>query len=224
MVSVVTNIKRPSKSLLQSFADQGSATVHEAAGRIGAVNHAIKPLAPGIRLLGTAVTVSCHPKDNLMLHKALQIAQPGDVLVADTGGYHGAGYWGGLMATSAMARGLAGLAIDACVRDSTEMIEMGFPVFSRGTCISGTTKTILGNVNHPMWFGGILVHPGDMILGDDDGLVIIPQDDLEKVLEAAKLRVEKEKVKAAKLQQGITSVELNKLEAVFDSLGLIEVK
>jgi 4-hydroxy-4-methyl-2-oxoglutarate aldolase len=222
MPSVITSYPRPGLSLVQAFEDQASATVHEAAGRIGAVDPAIKPLAPGVRLLGTAVTVSCHPRDNLMLHKALQIAQPGDVLVADTGGYHNAGYWGGLMATSALARGLSGLAIDGGVRDSAEMIEMGFTVFSRCKCIRGTTKTILGDINHPMWFGGVLVHPGDLILGDDDGLVVVPQKDLQKVLAAAQKRVEKEIDKAAKLKQGITSVELNKLDAVFESLGLIE--
>lgn len=222
MPSVITQYLRPDKSLVQSFASLGSATVHEAAGRIGAVNPAIKPLRPGIRILGTAVTVDCHPRDNLMLHKALQIAEPGDVLVATTGGLYDAGYWGGLMATSAMARNLAGLAIDACVRDSEEMVEMGFPVFCRGTCILGTTKCVAGNINHPLLFGGVTVQPGDLILGDDDGMVVIPQADMQRILDASLRRVEAETVKAEKLRQGITSVELNKLDPVFKSLGLIE--
>lgn len=222
MASVITRIQRPERSLVQSFADMGAATVHEAAGRIGAVNPAIKPLAPGVRILGTAITVACHPRDNLMLHKALQIAEPGDILVATTGDLYEAGYWGGLMATSAMARRLGGLAIDGCVRDSAEMIKMGFPVFCRGTCILGTTKGVLGNINHPLLFGGVLVYPGDLILGDDDGLVAIPRDDMQRVLEASKRRVEAEIAKAEKLKQGITSVEINKLDPVFKSLGLVE--
>ena len=222
MASVITRIQRPEKSLVQSFAGIGAATVHEAAGRIGSVNPAIKPLRPGILILGSALTVSCHPRDNLMLHKALQIAEPGDVLVAATGNHPEAGYWGGLMATSAMARGIAGLAIDGCVRDSDEIVDMGFPVFCRGTCILGTTKGVLGNINHPLLFGGVVVHPGDLVLGDSDGMVVIPRADIEKVLEASKRRLEAEKVKAEKLGQGITSVELNKLAPVFEALGLVE--
>ena len=126
------------------------------------------------------------------------------------------------MATSAVARGLAGLVIDGCVRDSAEMIEMGFPVFSRGTCMRGTTKGVLGKINHPLIFGEVLVHPGDLILGDDDGLVVIPRMEMERVLEASNRRVEAEKTKAERLRQGISSVELNRLDPVFASLGLVE--
>lgn len=222
MAQVITRFHRPSPSLIQSFADLGAATVYEAAGRIGSVDPGIKPLSPGIRILGPAFTVLCHPQDNLMLHKALQLAQPGDVLVASTGGHFHAGYWGGLMATSAMAKGIAGLAIDGCVRDSAEIVQMGFPVFGRGTCMRGTTKGVLGKINHRMLFGEVLVHPGDLVLGDDDGMVVIPQDEIEKVLEAAKRRVEAEKVKSDKLRQGVSSVELNKLDPVFASLGLVQ--
>ena len=222
MAQVITRFHRPDPSLLQSFTGLGVATVYEAAGRIGSVDPGIKPLAPGVRILGPAFTVICHPQDNLMLHKALQLAQPGDVLVASTGGHFHAGYWGGLMATSAMAKGIAGLAIDGCVRDSAEMVQMGFPVFSRGTCIRGTTKGVLGKINHPLLFGEVVVHPGDLVLGDDDGMVVIPQAEIEKVLEAAKRRVEAEKVKSEKLRKGISSVELNKLDPVFASLGLVQ--
>lgn len=222
MVHVLTKHLRPDRSLIDSFKGLGSATVHEAAGRIGSVDPRIKPLGRGVRLLGAAFTVQCHPKDNLMLHKALQIAREGDVLVASTEGYPEAGYWGGLMATSALARRLGGLAIDGCVRDSAEMLEMGFPVFCRGTCIRGTSKANLGLINHPILFGGIVVNPGDLILGDDDGLVAIPRMEIEKVLQAALKRVENEKGKAAALAGGASSVELNKLEKVFQSLGLIE--
>jgi len=126
------------------------------------------------------------------------------------------------MATSAMAKGLAGLAIDGCVRDSAEMVQMGFPVFSRGTCIRGTTKGVLGKINHPLLFGEVLVHPGDLVLGDDDGMVVIPQAQIPQVLEASNRRVEAEEAKAGKLRQGTSSVELNKLDPVFESLGLVQ--
>ncbi len=222
MVHVFTQVPRPDRKLVEAFKDLGAATVYEAAGRRGSVDPRIKPLARGIRLLGPAFTVECHPKDNLMLHKALQIAQKGDVLVASTQGYTDAGYWGGLMGTSAIARQLGGLAIDGCVRDSAELLELGFPVFCRGTCMRGTTKGTLGRVNHPVLVGEVIVHPGDLILGDDDGLVVVARKEIEVVLEAARERVSKEEKKAAALAKGVSSVELNKLVPVFRSLGLVE--
>ncbi len=208
--------------MITAFSNFGAATVYEAAGRIGSVDPAIKPLGTDMRLRGAALTVRCHPKDNLMLHKALQIAQPGDIIVAATDGYPNAGYFGDLMATSAMARHIGGLAIDGCVRDSAEIIEMGFPVYCRGTCMRGTAKQTLGSVNHPVLFADVVVNPGDLVLGDDDGIVIIPQSKLEEVMEATRLRVEKEKDKAAALKQGISSVALHKLDQVLQLLGLVE--
>jgi len=222
MTHVKTRIPRVDKGIVQGFADIGVATVYEAAGRVGSVDPGIRPLAPGVRVIGTAITVQCHPKDNLMLHKALQIAGEGDVIVAAMDDFYEAGYWGGLMTGSAMARRIAGLAIDGCVRDSAEIIEMGFPVFCRGRCIRGTTKGILGTVNHPILFGGVFVNPGDLILGDDDGMVVVAAGDVEKVLEASRARVAKEEDKASQLAAGTTSVALNKLDQVFQSLGLVE--
>ncbi len=222
MSHVITQIQRPPEELVAPFKDFGVATVYEAAGRIGSVDPSIKPLSRNMRLLGAALTVRCHPKDNLMLHKALQIAQPGDIIVAATEGYPNAGYFGDLMATSAMARQIGGLAIDGCVRDSAEIIEMGFPVFCRGTCMRGTAKQTLGSVNHSVLFADVVVNPGDLVLGDDDGIVIIPQSKLDEVLKATRLRVEKEKDKAAALKQGISSVELHKLDQVLQLLGLVE--
>ena len=222
MTHVYTNISRPDKSLVDAFRELAAATVYEAAGRTGSVNPQIKPISKGMKIVGTAITVQCRPKDNLMLHKALQIAKPGDIIVASTDGYYEAGYWGDLMAGSAVARKLGGLAIEGCIRDSDEIIKMGFPVFSRGTCMRGTIKSALGTVNHPIIFGDVNVHPGDLVLGDDDGIVIIPQADMEAVLEASRKRVENEVKKAATLATGISSVEFNKLDKVFEALGLIE--
>jgi 4-hydroxy-4-methyl-2-oxoglutarate aldolase len=222
MIHIKTKFERPSKELTERFSKLGSATVHEASGRKGAVDPAIKPIRNGLRLCGPAFTVQCAPGDNLMLHKALEKAQSGDVLVASVSGYPEGGYFGGLMAVSAVARRLGGLAIDGCIRDSEEIIGMGFPIFARGFCIRGTSKSVPGLVNHPTVFGGIVVHPGDLILGDDDGLVAVARTEAESVLEKALQRVEAEAKKAAQLRSGISSVELNKLGKVFEALGLVE--
>lgn len=222
MIHIKTKIERPDKKLIQSFKDIGSATVYEAAGRLGSIDPGIKPVDSGMKILGTALTVKCFPRDNLMLHKAIQVAQDGDVLIAATDGCSEFGYWGGLMSTSAKARGIAGLVIDGCIRDSEEIVEMGFPAFCRGTSIRGTTKKNPGLVNHPIIFGDILVNPGDLIIGDADGLVAIPQKDIEKVLKASKERVAKEIDKEAKLKTGKTSVELNNLGKIFTDLGMVE--
>jgi len=222
MIHVITKIERPARELIDPFRGIGTATVHEASGKKGYVDCAIKPITKGGRICGPAFTVQCHPRDNLMLHKALERAQPGDILVASVGGYHEAGYWGGLMATSAVARKLGGLAIDGCIRDSEEMIKMGFPIFCRGTCILGTTKSALGLVNHPTLFGGVMVKPGDLILGDDDGMVIVSREECKSVLENSLQRIENEKKKTIQLAAGVSSVEFNKLGKVFEFLGLEE--
>jgi 4-hydroxy-4-methyl-2-oxoglutarate aldolase len=222
MIHVITKIERPSRDVVEQFRDLGAATVHEASGRKGAVDSAIKPIAKGMRLCGPAFTVQCHPGDNLMLHKALERAQPGDVLVATVGGSYDSGYWGGLMNTSGLARHLGGLAIDGCVRDSAELVQMGFPILCRGFSIRGTVNNVLGLINHPTIFGGVLVRPGDLILGDDDGLVVVERAEIGAVLEKSRKRVEAEIKKAEQLRAGISSVELNKLGKVFEALGLVE--
>lgn len=222
MIHVITRIERPSKEIIDRFRTIGSATVHEASGRKGAIDAAIKPIAKGVRICGPAFTVQCHPGDNLMLHKALERGQPGDVLVATVGAHYEAGYWGGLMATSARARQLGGLAIDGCIRDSEEIVAMGFPIFCRGFSIRGTAKAVLGLINHPIVFGGTLVHPGDLILGDDDGIVVVGRKEIAAVLEKSIERKHAEEKKAEQLKAGVSSVELNKLEKVFVALGLVE--
>ncbi len=222
MVHVISTVSRPDPSSVERLAGFSAATVYEAAGRVGFVDPRIKPLASGMKVAGIALTVKCHPKDNLMLHKALQIARPGEVIVADVGGYYDAGYWGDLMTDCALSRKLGGLAIDGCVRDGAEIVEKGFPVFSRGLCMRGTVKAVLGLVNHQIVFGGAIVNPGDLILGDDDGLVVVSQHRIADVLDAAQRRVDAEIEKSAALLSGTSSVELNKLDKVFESLGLVE--
>jgi 4-hydroxy-4-methyl-2-oxoglutarate aldolase len=222
MIHVLNKIERPPGDLIDRFRGIGTATVHEASGKKGYVDCAIKPITRGVRICGPAFTVQCHPRDNLMLHKALERAQPGDILVASVGGHYEAGYWGGLMATSAVARKLGGLAIDGCVRDSAEMVNMGFPVFCRGFCILGTTKIGLGLINHPTLFGGVMVSPGDLILGDEDGMVVVDRTECKAVLEKSIQRIETEKSKSVQLAAGVSSVEFNQLGKFFEFLGLIE--
>ena len=222
MVHVRKEMKKPDPSIIEAFRALDIATVYEASGRKGFIDCAIKPAAKGVRICGPAYTVQCAPGDNLMLHKALERAGAGDVLVAVTGDAPEYGYWGGMMAVAALARGLAGLAIDGCIRDSVEICKMGFPVFCRGFCIRGTVKTTLGLINYPVNFGRMTVFPGDLILGDDDGMVVVRLEECKDVLEKSLKRVAYEESKAAQLKKGTTSVELNDLGKVFLSLGLRE--
>jgi 4-hydroxy-4-methyl-2-oxoglutarate aldolase len=222
MIHVISNPRRLSNGIVKQFQSLSSATIYEASGRKGFVDSKIKPFKKGLKLCGTAFTVQTAPGDNLMLHKALEISKKGDIIVATVGNEYEYGYWGDLMATQALAKGLNGLAIDGCVRDSEEMINNGFIVFCRGTSIRGTVKKTLGLINYPINFGGTTVNPGDLIFGDDDGMVIIKHEDCEDVLKKSLERIEKEKIKAQALEKGVTSVKYNKLDEVFKSLNLRE--
>ena len=222
MIHVRTKIQRPPQELIEKFKPISVATVYEASGRKGFVNPKIKPIFRGMKLCGPAFTVQTVPGDNLMLHKALEKAQEGDIIVATVGDEYEYGYWGDLMAIQAKAKKLGGLAIDGCVRDSEEIIEKGFPIFSRGLAIRGTVKASLGLINYPINFGGTVINPGDLILGDDDGIVIVRYEDCKEVLVKSQARIQAEKIKAKALMDGITSVKYNKLDKIFESLNLIE--
>lgn len=222
MIHVITKIQRPPQELIEKFKPIAVATVYEASGRKGFVNPKIKPIFRGMKLCGPAFTVQTAPGDNLMLHKALEKAQEGDIIVATVGDEYEYGYWGDLMATQAKAKKLGGLAIDGCVRDSEEIIEMGFPIFSRGLAIRGTVKASLGLINYPINFGGNGINPGDLILGDDDGIVVVKFQDCQEVLAKSKERIQKEEVKAKALMNGVASVKYNNLDKIFESLNLRE--
>ncbi|OQB24199.1 MAG: 4-hydroxy-4-methyl-2-oxoglutarate aldolase [Firmicutes bacterium ADurb.Bin182] len=222
MVHVRTKIERPTEKIISAFKEHASATIHEASGRKGYIDCAIKPIARELKICGPAFTVQCAPGDNMMLHKALERAQPGDVIVAEVGGAYDYGYFGNLMATSAIARHVGGLAINGCIRDSAEIIEAGFPIFARGFCIRGTGKGMIGLINYPLIFGGMLINPGDLIVGDDDGLVVVRLEDCESVLQKVLERVEKEKVKEKVLATGVSSVEFNNFGPLFEAAGLVE--
>jgi 4-hydroxy-4-methyl-2-oxoglutarate aldolase len=186
----------------------GTATVHEALGQRGAVDGRISPLDPATRMAGRAYTVDSRPSDNLMLHYALTQAVPGDVLVVDAKGFLGAAAWGDVMTFAARKAGLAGLVIDGAVRDASAIVEMGFPVFCRGLSIHGPTKNQPGKVNVPVVVGGCQVNPGDIIVGDRDGIVVVPAAELEKVVALGEERERKEATVRQRLDEGMSTVEL----------------
>lgn len=190
------------------LAELGAATIYEAHGQKGAIASEIKPLDPSTVLAGRAVTVRLEPADNWFIHVGLLQAGPGDVLVVDIGGYINAGPWGDILTLAAQERGLAGLVIDGAVRDSRDIVESGFPVFTRGTCIRRTTKRQLGDVNVPVVIGGIEVMPGDIMVGDADGLVRVPGAEGQIALEAAEARETKEAEMRDQLRQGASTLDL----------------
>lgn len=222
MIHVIKKFERVDKKLVEGFSKHATATIHEASGRKGYVDYRIKSIAKGMRICGPAFTVQCAAGDNMMLHKALEKARPGDVIVATTGGAEDYGYFGDLMATSALARKVGGLAIEGCIRDSEEIIKSGFPIFSKGLCIRGTGKGTLGLVNYPTVFGGVTVNPGDLIVGDDDGMVVVRREDAAEVLIKTEARVAKEEDKAKVLASGVSSVEFNQFGPLFEKAGLVE--
>jgi 4-hydroxy-4-methyl-2-oxoglutarate aldolase len=222
MIHVRAKIERPKPEVIEQFRKYATATIHEASRRKGYISYRIRPIAKGMKICGPAFTVQCAPGDNMMLHKALERAHAGDILVATVGGAEDYGYFGDLMATSGIARKIGGLAIEGCIRDSAEIIEAGFPVFSTGFCIRGTGKGTLGLINYPLVFGGITVNPGDLIIGDDDGMVLVQREECEQVLGKTEERVAKEIEKGKALATGISSVEYNKFAPLFEAAGLVE--
>ncbi|MPS29102.1 4-carboxy-4-hydroxy-2-oxoadipate aldolase/oxaloacetate decarboxylase [Pigmentiphaga sp.] len=208
--TVTVDIERPSPAQVEQALPLPSSTLHEAAGKIGALPSAIKPVHPSFRICGAAVTVQSPPADNLWLHRAIVAAQPGDVLVVHVGGHYEAGYWGEVMSQAARARGLAGLVIDGCVRDGAILERFGFPVFARGLCIRGTGKDFeaRGWINAPTLFGDVTVQPGDLIVGDTDGVVAIPRARVDEVLAKARQREEDEARIIERLAAGENSLDI----------------
>ncbi len=201
---------RVTPDLVRAAARIPSSTLHEAAGKIGALDHAIKPVAPSFRVCGPALTVHSPPGDNLWIHRAIYAALPGDVLVVYVGGKHDNGYWGEIMSTAASVRGLAGMVIDGCVRDGALLEGIGFPVFARGLCIRGTGKDFgaHGWINAPVLMGDVTVSPGDLILGDSDGLVAVPGTQAASAVAAALKREAQEQQILERLRAGETSIDI----------------
>ena len=199
----------------------GAATVYEAQGAKGALDSGIKPIDPRSRIVGPALTVDTRPADNLMLHYALLKARPGDVLVVDAKGFLEAGLWGDVLTAAALKVGLAGLVINGAVRDADAILEMGFPVFCRGLCIKGTGKVHAGKINVPVCIGDVVIRPGDIVVGDRDGLVIVSADEVEFVLARASARETKEDEFRAAIERGISTAELLGLLPTLERMGLV---
>lgn len=204
----MTTHHQDSPALIKKIGTISTATIHEAMGKTGALPSVIKPLVQNMKLCGTAFTVQTMPGDNLLLHKALAMASAGEVLVVNTSGYYEAGYWGEIMTVAALQKGIAGLVIDGCARDAEAIEELAFPLFCRGLCIKGTTKYGKGTLNQSIHIGDTRVRPGDIVVGDRDGIVIVPSGHLQTTIEAAKNREQKEATTMAELRKGRTTLEI----------------
>ena len=211
MVSANNDFARVSAELCTAAAAFGIATLHEAGGRIGALPSAIKPVASGFRISGPAFPVSGPPLDNMWLHRAIHLAQPGDVLVFHVGNAHEGGYLGDVMATAAKMRQLGGLVVDGCVRDGEELEELGFPIFARGLCIQGTTKDPhgSGSLFAPVSIGNVTVNPGDLVVGDRNGVAIIPRDRAADIIATAAEHDAKEAKNLVRVKNGQTTLEIH---------------
>ncbi|WP_400163337.1 4-carboxy-4-hydroxy-2-oxoadipate aldolase/oxaloacetate decarboxylase [Brevibacillus sp. TJ4] len=220
---IVMNAERADRDAVELLKAYGTATVHEAMDRSGLMHPYLRPIYDSARMCGTAVTVSCHPGDNLMIHAAMEMCKPGDVLVITVTSESTDGMFGELLGVSAQARGVQGLVIDAGVRDTTELTELQFPVWAKAFSAKGTVKATPGSVNIPVVCAGAIVHPGDVVIGDRDGVVVVPKAHAAAVAEAAQGRTEREEKVRERLANGELGLDIYGLREKLRSLGVVYV-
>ncbi|HEY1315293.1 MAG TPA: 4-carboxy-4-hydroxy-2-oxoadipate aldolase/oxaloacetate decarboxylase [Steroidobacteraceae bacterium] len=216
----VRNVIRADSASVAQLANYGVATIHEAMGRVGLLDASIRPIYPGAKLCGTALTILAHPGDNWMLHVAAELLKPGDVPVLGTSSANTDGMFGDLLATSFRARGALGLVIDAGCRDTADLRDMGFPVWSKAVNGKGTVKATVGSVNTPIVCAGALVNPGDVVVADDDGVVIVPKSHAARVAAAAAAREKKEAANRQRLAAGELGLDLYGMREALAKAGL----
>ncbi len=217
---IVKNIRRPDPEVVRLLGELGVATVHEAQGRTGLMKPYMRPIYPGARAAGAAVTVSSQPGDNLMIHAAMDVVQPGDILVVTTTSDSTDGMFGDLLGVSCQAHRVVGLIIDAGVRDTAELTAMDFPVWAKAVSAQGTVKSTAGSVNVPVICAGAPVNPGDVIVADADGVVVVPRDRAAAVAQAGADRVAKEEKSRERLRNGELGLDFYGLREKLKQLGV----
>ncbi|WP_275791314.1 4-carboxy-4-hydroxy-2-oxoadipate aldolase/oxaloacetate decarboxylase [Pararhizobium gei] len=219
MIHIKQIPERPSKEDIAALTPFSPATIHEAQGRRGALSSRIKPVDYRMKLCGPAFTVKSAPRDNIMLQLAINYASPGDIIVVSGGEYEEAGSFGDVLANACLAKGIGGLVTDTGVRDTLQLRDLGFPVFSLSVCIKGTVKETLTSVNDPIIIGDELIYPGDIIVGDADGLVVVRRGEAQEVAKLSQAREDAEAGYIAAYKAGKSVIEVSNLEPVLKAKG-----